>query len=1569
MSVEQPVSVERRAPRERPPFRPDLIRQARAAEALYAAEFGLLPDDHPVTQEAQNLLTVLPGSHETQVRISLDADSPNAFVLPNGTIVVNRGLLRLVDVQELRVVLAHELAHHRRRHIQEFTLLQEELRTGQKTIGKTLELFGKKRFGEWEADIGGIIEGDEAGTHPAALRTLMQKFEAWRIQSGQTESGVVHGKEIERIVNAGLATQAYDFESDFETRTPLSAETRAFAAAEFPARFPDSGDCEREEAERLLADKTPLELLVCLRKWRKDDRVAVNGLLIDRQKEEEEKKELSEPVEEQIVPVVGEGYEVGIELLRQRIEERSPDLSKLQQDVLLRLLLESVAEVREAEIEDGPFQSVLDGLASVETSEELEDVRQILAPETFERLGVCLPNGVGVSNFIGAVLRTANEASLYEEDGAFDVDSYLAGSRPLLEQAGVLMREHSLTGAAGFVVSDTILDELLVNIDTKDTAVPVVRAVLRLQDLLRSSGLPPQPARVHRAIQRQHYYKKFQSEELDADQSKAIGAAWGGDLEDALSALLYQATHPILKGVPVPLLGYFANSSIFAHELSHPFTTPLGAADHPSVCAETIHDTLFLRGGELSQTYKRSDWPEHLFKVAGSTPTDSEGRKKRVFYDMLIDKLEFKEVFQTPDAFSQFCAALNELQDELRASDPQIRVDRSTDFTKIYVLAFAYLLNAGDQIAWLSADREEAKFELIRCTMRSPGSVTGIILTDTKFLKALTQNSPVSYAAGLKIFELISEMDIQRTEQTEGRSSLLEKKGERDPVLNLQTCVQNALADAVGTLPSASRQPEILHQLRRLDALVFRHRSIMPIGHLMAFGALDGVHDEFIETVTESCVTDLSRPEDRAILLSLTSRMKDPLLRAQVVERMVELELDRPGATVQNGIDLLYRNSHVRPVALQDLRARFLDERIDRPDQIASVRNILVGRLEQDLSSEATGVYALLERLEQQKNSLYLLKMLYGYNRSDQELKTDVFKLLRDEIFNQDPNLQDEVAVLQTEGVLHSLEYADDWVRHGLARKLLIGERGLLHTPADRRRLFGYLLDSAVDVGQSPPELLATVREVLDVVADVVETDVLFFAIAPFLQERLLRTPPKPTPWEDILYKLYTNRQAVRKTLDTVKVLQGAASSINEDTLVPSDHAYRRHLRSLGLPREKQPDQAAAVLPRLETMIVRIAESLGADGVRLLQVLGQYVEDLPPELEEAFLNANDNVRGQSKLTAEQTARKRAPGLQIVRFGRRLGGGSLMSAYDADVVHPSRPDPIRVALKVLAPNAEFVSTTIEGSLEKVADALVERNPDRYLPAKLALQDISAWIRADVNDARYAELDPAFRETHDGFRIPGVRYSLSIPESFVVPGGAKANKHIKLEEQVVDGVTLNRRFVDPGQEDLPQAMAVIAKKFGHQLVDGVMHSDVHPGNYLLFQRGGQDSVAMIDRSYYLELDAKDQSLVLGLTQDGESTEDRIRHLRTYFAHDLAASKQDENFWTSLAGLLEQNDRTSLRQVMARLRAVGVEVPLKLTLLFKNVMSVDRMSRRAGHASFRAALAYLPPAEPSGTSDDPS
>jgi Zn-dependent protease with chaperone function len=47
------------------------------------------------------------------VRVADNETEPNALALPNGTIIVTKGLLRLAETQdELDFVLAHEAAQH-----------------------------------------------------------------------------------------------------------------------------------------------------------------------------------------------------------------------------------------------------------------------------------------------------------------------------------------------------------------------------------------------------------------------------------------------------------------------------------------------------------------------------------------------------------------------------------------------------------------------------------------------------------------------------------------------------------------------------------------------------------------------------------------------------------------------------------------------------------------------------------------------------------------------------------------------------------------------------------------------------------------------------------------------------------------------------------------------------------------------------------------------------------------------------------------------------------------------------------------------------------------------------------------------------------------------------------------------------------------------------------------------------------------------------------------------------------------------------------------------------------------
>ncbi len=80
---------------------------------------GVLLDDSnrvaKLTTLAAPLLRVVPNGSEFKFHIA-ESDSPNAFALPGGHIVVNTGLLQIADNDELIGVIAHEASHLTQKH-------------------------------------------------------------------------------------------------------------------------------------------------------------------------------------------------------------------------------------------------------------------------------------------------------------------------------------------------------------------------------------------------------------------------------------------------------------------------------------------------------------------------------------------------------------------------------------------------------------------------------------------------------------------------------------------------------------------------------------------------------------------------------------------------------------------------------------------------------------------------------------------------------------------------------------------------------------------------------------------------------------------------------------------------------------------------------------------------------------------------------------------------------------------------------------------------------------------------------------------------------------------------------------------------------------------------------------------------------------------------------------------------------------------------------------------------------------------------------------------------------------
>ncbi len=1579
ISGQEPVTQELPKKKERPAFSAELVRQGRVYEALYEAEQGILPIDHPVTQQIQTLLDEHPIQDKpARIRVSLQSTEPEAFVLPNGAIVVSRGLLKMLDTQELRVVIGHEATHFARRDSQEFSKMVEEMRDDRRLV-KQVRLLGSMRAAEQRADIQGIVEGDKAGTHPAALRTLMQKLERWGIEQGITDPSLIHGSEIDRTVNAGIAAQIYDFESDYLTRTPLSQEIQDFCQQLSAARFPDSGECELEEATVAFAAATPQEVLSCLRNWRSADRAHAAQVKQDQIDSLEQtlsddaydtsaerkaiEKELAElQAGELEIPILGEGYKAAVDRLGQHIKARLPATSPLQRSALLHFLVDSAASITENELVDSPIEGLVDYLGQLDDREQLEEIRRVLSPEVLEGLGVYLTDGQGLARFSGAIFRGANESELYQVGKQFDVEGYLESCGAFLEATARILSERSLTGGSGFALSEPMLGELLVNIDTKQTTTPAALAVLRFQDFLMANGMPPLASKLFKVFKDQHFFKRTVSEALPEELERQFGQREDTPtVEQFLTAELYKKVDPYFQDKDVTIYGVFLGLETFAYFSE---ASLFVGTERPSGLTTQEMKKMLQLPSKISVDGVDLRGPMAVILQEAHPAFVSEHNERVDTFVALSTSLGFDKAFGTKEGVGKFFQGINNLYEDTK-DQPGVQVE----FAALCACAVTFLL-WDETLTWLPADRHARLHEITRLMIDVPGGVTSYVVLNAGFLEGLAFSAPkgARFEHALTLARAILNDDATADRAADAHTRYRQqsppdafRKASIDPVDDLVEFLNLAASGDKDRLEQLSKKQavEFMHQF---DEFVFQHCQTVPI-HINREDPLMNAGQDMVMHILKGQQIELEDPLSRQLLLSLASRIHDPIVRSRVVKAVIEHELAGASQrTPADTIELLWKNKHVRFVALGDIRERFLDEQVTTEKELKGLSDLALETVERVGSPDKFGVYALLERIEKKKDAFELFTWAYEYSFDDTKAKQEFFNFIRQDWRLSGYVATDEEAILHTESLLSNLEMADSLVKHAIARKLLIGANGLLHTPDKRKRLFEYLLSKGVDSSGSSPELVAITGEVLPMIAEVVETDVLFAALAPFLQAKLFAPSQNKADWEQILLDIYDrNRVTVKRTLNRLDDLKGYQTNWAEEAkegVVSVGQQLNARLESIGIKLTPETEQLEPK-PTLEAMVVQIAESLGAPLTRFLQVLEQYVETLSPDLQRAFREIFDNVRGQLKLTAFNTIQRRAPNLKIPRMGKRAGGGSLMSTYDCDVEDGAAGDVRREAVKVLAPNAEFLSDLVLTSIGHVVERLAEQNPERYAPAIEAFKDIAAWIQADINDTRFFELDPAFRQTHSGFRVPGMRYGLYVPESRPIDGDphASANKYVKREE-FVQGVTLNRILAEPGTHDVRQAVSLVAKVFAQQLMTGIMHSDIHPGNYIVCERDGQDWIAMIDRSLYLELDQDDQQLILGLSQ-GSAPENQAELLQTYFFRDPVGGALPLETWLGFVQTLQIQGEAGLRSIMANLRALGVKIPLKLTLLLKNIGSLNRMCRRAGFDSFREAIGYLPEA----------
>jgi predicted unusual protein kinase regulating ubiquinone biosynthesis (AarF/ABC1/UbiB family) len=332
---------------------------------------------------------------------------------------------------------------------------------------------------------------------------------------------------------------------------------------------------------------------------------------------------------------------------------------------------------------------------------------------------------------------------------------------------------------------------------------------------------------------------------------------------------------------------------------------------------------------------------------------------------------------------------------------------------------------------------------------------------------------------------------------------------------------------------------------------------------------------------------------------------------------------------------------------------------------------------------------------------------------------------------------------------------------------------------------------------------------------------------------------------------------------------------------------------------------------------------------------------MSPELEKSFSDVYDRVPGQTKLSAFFTFDRECPTLndEVMVIGSNLGGGSLAAVWEMTTVNGEE------VVKVLNPNAEFFVDTVCDILDKTFAALADKYPAQARLAQLAVRDIRTWLKNDINDEGFLERDREFTATHQGFTLPGSRYRIRIPKTY-----GQDSKYYKREEKITGTNLTQLTELAAAGHDMRAITQVVVANVVQQIATGRMHSDIHPGNIRITP---DNDIVWLDRNYYIDLAPAEQLLIAELAV---GTGDQLASLLDYFLalpDNAALSRVQLEQKLRQAGI-DFSQPEGAAQFISAAKEAGVYTPLKVTLVVKNFLALNKLARNAGFGSLREVLA---------------
>lgn len=758
----------------------------------------------------------------------------------------------------------------------------------------------------------------------------------------------------------------------------------------------------------------------------------------------------------------------------------------------------------------------------------------------------------------------------------------------------------------------------------------------------------------------------------------------------------------------------------------------------------------------------------------------------------------------------------------------------------------------------------------------------------------------------------------------------------------------NAFEGRVRKLLKNGMNEEVLSEMRRFGAYFLETNGSLPLANSLQ------PDDDAITppSSAELCLEALQQipfdPEnaaDQRELLMLSHFVPNPIIRMTWQKQLIaSIVKQLPDGSSR--LRFCLEEPTAKRAANMEVLDEIIEEDLSRPDELLSAQEQILSHFESEPDEQALGTLAAFSAIPFRNKADALKGLMEFHEAPAQVLKmfariSLATPLTRYGEYAHIPVKVFAEGLLRAEVRMTQFSTIDEWSKYAILRNVLVGKNGMYLEPSRRQSALLMLLDQTTEPADAEErEWQTRVKAAAKIVAEVIEPDQLFLATTPLLQKRALGRPPSEIDWSAFLkIVLSDDVSRQRSILKAIKTQRGSKAKTGKSE--SPDIRLEREIQTKYL-RAEASDEKHAERWTVEQLLVEIARNLGTPGTRFLQILGQYA-DLPPRLQSALQDVYDKVPGQSKLTAISTTLREWPSgeKEIRSFTRRVGGGSIFSTYQTETAGGTE------VVKVLAPNAEVQNTIAFDVLTELVDRLSRDDPKAYDTLPALIDDLREWIETDIHDPDFLKLDARFRKEHDGFTAAGHAFTVRVPATYDI--GGKDSPYVK-REAFAEGVTWNRW--DAPETEQKDAASLLVKSLFKQYENGQVHSDVHPGNFILTER---QELVIIDRHRYIVITEEERDIIqaLFMTVMSGSSESLVRLLDKEVQPGAPLTRRiDAQLKGAGAGGTE-----AAATLLRALQKEKLRLPINVTLMGKNLLALNRMCKRAGFGDLQEAMAYQP------------